>query len=217
MVNTCSKSAVRTDGCNFEGDKQPQWATWVWQNKRPQTFWNVEDIVVYCSTGSWSSHLLAHGRLQLLVAVLTCGGFKKMVYYRPKYPKVSSLIIILEMNWDIWGYLMGLPHPDVPQGTLLAAPTLFIPQFSRPGLIARAANKLETKEPEQRVDPRFIAPPAACSYTTSGFLLDDSILKQVARGSHIETTWTGDGTRVLDMWMWYADLGKSSFGTSWYC
>lgn len=111
-----------------------------------------------------------------------------MVYY-PKvlYPKVSSLIIILEMNWDILGYLrvldgylMGLP-PDVPQGTLLAAPTLFIPQFSRPGLVARAANKLETKEPEQRVDPRFIAPPAACSYITSGFLLvvtGDSILKQ---------------------------------------
>lgn len=49
-------------------------------------------------------------------------------------------------------------------GTLLAAPTLFIPQFSRPGLVARAANKLETKEPEQRVDPRFIAPPDVFKY-----------------------------------------------------
>lgn len=119
---------------------------------------------------------------------------------------------------------MGLPHPDVPQGTLLAAPTLFIPQFSRPGLVARAANKLETKEPEQRVDPRFIAPPAACSYTTSGFLLDDSILKQVAvvavLKQHglgtVQGFWTcGCGMRTWERAA-LVHLGTAKLSQSWY-
>jgi len=45
---------------------------------------------------------------------------------------------------------------------LLSLPLLFIPQISKPGLVARGAgNKLYTKERQQTVDPRFIAPPEA--------------------------------------------------------